>query len=302
MAMGLGGLLWFLLLAISHPRTVQGEVVENFQKCDSFFRDHTPPQGFDGMDNLVRICQRYKNRYHFATLYRTDLRIPVYSAYTYKTPSKSNESYRPCAWFYEPQIDDPKASADMKSSKGKTSNKQAVHSDYMNTSYERGHLYPYTFNEGDSATASCTLTNAIPKTGDANKKWYHYAERPIKILAENCHNSGSQMYLVTGSAEYTGGTMNNKVVVPGLIWTAVCCNSLVCQNNFGSPTTTDFSIAFMKELLNTNDVIRMMVPDLERRLNLENVRIFNQCRGTNGIQEQQTYQEVITLLNNITEL
>ncbi|XP_051869078.1 endonuclease domain-containing 1 protein-like [Pristis pectinata] len=103
MAMGLGGLLWFLLLAISHPRTVQGEVVENFQQCNSSFKDHIPPQGFDGMRNLVRICQRFNNRYHFATLYRTDLRIPVYSAYTYQTPRTMEKTNRPCTWFYEPQ-------------------------------------------------------------------------------------------------------------------------------------------------------------------------------------------------------
>ncbi|XP_062911233.1 endonuclease domain-containing 1 protein-like [Mobula hypostoma] len=302
MAIGLGALVWFLLLATSHPGTVQGTVVQNFQECHSFFKDGIPPQGFENMGNLVRICQRKENRYHFATLYRTDLRIPVYSAYMYLRARDMVEIQRPCDWFYEPQIDDPTASPEMESSKNKNSTKQAVDTDYEKSGYDRGHLYPYTFNAQDSPEASCTLTNAIPQTGEDNKKWYHYAERCIKDLAKICSNAGSRMYVVTGSAKYTGRKMKNKVEVPGLIWSAACCTSSGRLEVLSSPeemevtpvnTQKDFSIAFMKELLTGKTVTKMTVLQLESKLK---VKIFNQCRGTSQTDEEENYQEVNALL------
>ncbi|XP_059842698.1 endonuclease domain-containing 1 protein-like [Hypanus sabinus] len=305
MAIGLGSPVWFLLLATSQPGIVQGKVVTDFQECDSFFKDGIPPQGFENMGNPVKICQMYKNHYHFATLYRTDLRIPVYSAYTYQGPSSMEEIKRPCPWFYEPQIDNRTASPEMKSSENRTSEKQAVDTDYKNSVYERGHLYPFSFNKQDSSTASCTLTNAIPMVGGDNKRWYARAEKLIKGLAENCHNSGSRMYVVTGSGNYTEKKMKNKVVVPGLIWSAACCTSSGRLDVLSSPeemevtpvnTKMNFSIAFMKELLTGKSVINMTVLELERTLN---VKIFNQCKGTSQIDEEENYREVNALLNEI---
>ncbi|XP_062894146.1 endonuclease domain-containing 1 protein-like [Mobula hypostoma] len=298
MAFGLSTLVWFLLLAISQPGTVQGRVVADFRECNSFFKDGNPPQGFENMGNLVRICQVYKNQYRFATLYRTDLRIPVYSAYKYQGNRRMVKGQRICNWCHEPQIDDPTASPAMIHSKKKASQKQAMVADYRKSGYEQGHLYPFDFNEGDDQRASFTLTNAIPMSGSANKKWYHYAEKFIKILAEKCQNNGSQMYVVTGSANYTGGSMSNKVAVPELIWSAACCTSS------GSPvvhsstlnTKLDFSIAYMKELLTNKNATRISVRQLQRKLN---VTIFQQCRGTSQNDEVENNRLVNALLNEI---
>uniref|UniRef100_A0A8C3KCW8 ENDD1 protein n=1 Tax=Calidris pygmaea TaxID=425635 RepID=A0A8C3KCW8_9CHAR len=76
------------------------EVVTPFQSCPQFFFQKTPPNNALMPNNPAWICQRYKNKYHFATLYNRDLRIPVYSAYIYQPKTGK----RPNIWMVEPQV------------------------------------------------------------------------------------------------------------------------------------------------------------------------------------------------------
>lgn len=78
---------------------VVGEVSQDFSKCLEFFYKRTPPTGF-GKPGCKYICQRYRNLYHFASLYDQPRRIPIYSAYKLNhAPGK-----RPRVWKYEPQV------------------------------------------------------------------------------------------------------------------------------------------------------------------------------------------------------
>uniref|UniRef100_UPI00398E7B93 endonuclease domain-containing 1 protein-like n=1 Tax=Pristiophorus japonicus TaxID=55135 RepID=UPI00398E7B93 len=308
--MGAAGLVLFLLLALPDPGTVQGKVVENFDECSWFFQNKIPPQGFD-TQNRVKICQRYKNHYHFVTLYRPDLRIPVYSAYRYPCTIGVEKKFRSNPWFYEPQIDDRKASAEMTSSKDRSSDNQAVDADYKDSGYDRGHLYPFSFNENDSATATCTLTNAVPQKHEANVNWNKQVESIVLKLALICHKSGRSMYVVTGSANSTGSKLKNKVTVPEVAWTALCCTSPPgrindpCLNNNvwseeQSATTydKDFSCAFKKKMEPEEDAVILTVRALQRNLSM--IKIFDSCRGTNQDDEAENFEEVKTLIATVT--
>ncbi|XP_072907913.1 endonuclease domain-containing 1 protein-like [Hemitrygon akajei] len=308
-----GGLLWLLLLAAPRPGTVRGKVVRDFQECNWFFRDKVPPQGFgnDSASNLLRICQKYKNNYHFATLYQTDHRIPMYSAYRYPCSMGQDEAYRPAAWFVEPQIDNPNLPDEMANNIKSLGKLQALNSDYKGEDYERGHVYPFNLNNKTSGTSTCTLTNAVPMTPKANKIWYHKVEAVVTKLAGACHKSGRVMYLVTGPANITEEKLKERVSVPRFAWTALCCASPQdqsddpCQN---APTSAepegedevtynkDYSYAFMKDLESEAEVEHLTVNELQRRLGVGN--IFNGC-GSGSQDEGETFEEVKNLIKQI---
>ncbi|KAJ0063508.1 hypothetical protein NL108_002646 [Boleophthalmus pectinirostris] len=83
---------------------VCADVVERFEDapgCLEFFYGEMVPDWGSSTPNAARICQRFVNRYHFATLYDTKHRIPVYSAYYFQP---SNGGGREERWFVEPQL------------------------------------------------------------------------------------------------------------------------------------------------------------------------------------------------------
>ena len=85
---------------------VRSEVNSDFGNCLQYFYKSTPPElAVNVAEPLRNICQRYNNVYHYATLYSTSLKIPVYSAYTLPDPcSGSPEPQRRSTWFVEPQV------------------------------------------------------------------------------------------------------------------------------------------------------------------------------------------------------
>lgn len=94
-------LLFFVSFVFSWPLWLDAEVVEDFETCNQFFYKNIEPTGLD--PNYVRICQKYNDKYDFATLYSTDKRIPIYSAYQFNfDPCESTA--RPQTWFIEPQV------------------------------------------------------------------------------------------------------------------------------------------------------------------------------------------------------
>lgn len=308
---GPAGLLWFLLF---HLRTVGGKVVKDFQECSWFFQGKVPPQGFENnsSDNLVRICQKYKDHYHFATLYRTDLRTPVYSAYRYPcSMGEEEDAHKPSPWFQEPQIDDLSLPDEMVNNINSHGELQALNSDYEDEEYQQGHMYPFSLNNKTSATSTCTLTNAVPMTQEANMNWYHEAEAVVAKLARTCHKSGRLMYLVTGSANPTEKKLKNRVSVPGSVWTTFCCTFPQDQNNDpcqSSPVNEelegeqevtynkDFSYAFMKDLESEAKAEYLTVSEVQHRLGVDN--IFNGC-GTDSQDEGEISKEIEELINQI---
>lgn len=89
-----------LLLGAWFGGPVVGELSDDFSQCLDFFYNATPPRGVVGPEHQP-ICQRYKNQYHFASLYHRQRRAPLYSAYQLKVA----DGKRPNSpWMYEPQV------------------------------------------------------------------------------------------------------------------------------------------------------------------------------------------------------
>lgn len=89
------GCLWALTYA---------DVVSNFSdepECLKFFYKGKVPQWGSETPGVTRLCQRFLNRFHFATLYDTHHRIAIYSAYNFEPSSGGGRETR---WFVEPQV------------------------------------------------------------------------------------------------------------------------------------------------------------------------------------------------------
>ncbi|XP_041036423.1 uncharacterized protein LOC121273336 isoform X1 [Carcharodon carcharias] len=169
-----------------------------------------------------RICQLYENKYHFATAYSTTLRIPLYSAYK-RSWLGDPRGNRPQDYFIEPQLDLPGGSNEMSTEpEDGVGMNQALNSDYRNQSYHRGHLYPFSFNTG-SSTATCTLTNIVPKTPKMNRNWFHNAEKLLKQMPMECPE-GTTLFVITGVVP-SFQFLNNRVNIPLMVYSYFSCCS-----------------------------------------------------------------------------
>lgn len=92
-------LLYFVLLMAS--TLVSATVSNSFRYCIHFFYMQTPPVGIRGT-SLRKICQKYKDTLHYATLYDSSQRLPLYSAYVFKKSDGKRKMDTP--WMYEPQV------------------------------------------------------------------------------------------------------------------------------------------------------------------------------------------------------
>lgn len=92
------GALLFLLTWFGGP--VFGEISDNFHQCLDFFYNKTPPKGINAA-GYQPICQRYKNQYHFASLYDRQHRTPLFSAYILSAADGKRPN---STWMYEPQV------------------------------------------------------------------------------------------------------------------------------------------------------------------------------------------------------
>ncbi|CAL8378422.1 unnamed protein product [Boreogadus saida] len=80
-----------ILLLVSMDPTAT-EVVRSVSNCPTFSRGGTPPEipgvlvqgNIQDQNRYKPICQTYKNKRRFMTLYDTRDKIPVFSAYKYK--------------------------------------------------------------------------------------------------------------------------------------------------------------------------------------------------------------------------
>ena len=88
-----------------HVVAVRSEVVDDFSNCNQYFYKTIPPR-IEGYfrEEPKRICQKFNDEYHYATLYSTTLRIPVFTAYTLPAPCPGNQDDRRKTWFIEPQV------------------------------------------------------------------------------------------------------------------------------------------------------------------------------------------------------
>ncbi|XP_009304673.1 endonuclease domain-containing 1 protein-like [Danio rerio] len=213
------------LLMLSLLSSGSAEVVKNFQfDCIEFFAKGKSPTILAG-DQYRQICQTLDgDEYHFATLYDTHNRIPVYSAYVFEGALSCDRRDK---WYIEPQLDDIKAKPNMISEKELIKglgDHQAVSKDYENSGFDKGHLAPvYHARSQDCADSTFTLTNAAPQVPKFNKGPWRALE---KFLADkqlhNCLLQKYTPYVVTGVVPGRR-TLNDRVNVPSHFWTAYCC-------------------------------------------------------------------------------
>ncbi|XP_042617265.1 endonuclease domain-containing 1 protein-like [Cyprinus carpio] len=102
-------------------------------------------QYFTDLSTKPKICQTFKKKVYYATLYDTDNKIPVYSAYKF---NKAIRCQRKHVWCIEPQDNIESTLSLMIQALG----------------FDRGHLAPvYLASSQDCADATFTLTNAAPQ-------------------------------------------------------------------------------------------------------------------------------------------
>uniref|UniRef100_A0A7N6ATK9 Endonuclease domain-containing 1 protein-like n=1 Tax=Anabas testudineus TaxID=64144 RepID=A0A7N6ATK9_ANATE len=202
-----------LLLSITPTET---KVVNEISECEGFLLNETPPQvtGILESDKIQDqnrykiICQTFDNKTRFLTLYDTNNKIPVFSAYKYR----GAEGKRPdTPWKIELQH-------------------QASNNDYKNQDvYDRGHLFPssYGFFKSDKVS-TFTLTNVVPQVKSFNGGSWSRMEQELKNTMDDlCYNNNDKLeaYVVTGAQPSQSNKLKNRVNVPSMLWTAFCCYS-----------------------------------------------------------------------------
>uniref|UniRef100_A0A674AR64 Uncharacterized protein n=1 Tax=Salmo trutta TaxID=8032 RepID=A0A674AR64_SALTR len=151
------------------------------------------------------ICQKFNSIYRFATLYDTTKRIPVFSAYTFtgNTTGRPNDP-----WMIEPQT-------------GGRYEHQA------GNRVNRGHLFPNSHaHDLDTQKSTFTLTNIVPQDIKFNGGSWREMERNVrgKLKTDCISNKGKiEAYVVTGAVPSSNNTLNKRVNIPELLWTAYCC-------------------------------------------------------------------------------
>ncbi|XP_071362896.1 endonuclease domain-containing 1 protein-like [Trachinotus anak] len=205
---------------------VLGEVNADFSNCLDFFYDKTPPQGISAA-GYQPICQRYKNQYHFASLYHRQHRAPLYSAYILSPADGKRPN---TSWMYEPQLAFSRADPEMKpfttTVDQNVIESQAELKDYRNSSFTKGHLNPSLHQKTkEDREATFTLTNIVPQQAGSNSgPWSRLENEVLRKFNAFCEGP---MYVITGAMPYESEArwMNNRVSIPEYMWSAYCCPS-----------------------------------------------------------------------------
>lgn len=270
-----------LLLLLS----VHADVVDRFEDapdCLEYFYQQKVPEWGSSTPGAARLCQRFVNRYHFATLYDTKHRIAVYSAYVFQP---SNGGGREKRWFVEPQLVKATWQAEMQDGYwlGKDNpgvylgEQQALNEDYTNSGFDRGHLNPNGHHAVPSRNATFTLTNVVPQNPKLNQnEWRIHESELTTLFLEKC----SKAYVLVGAVPSADNWIVKndvkRVNIPDYIWNAYCC-----VDNNGRPIQSGAATARNTE---ANVVQRVTVEQLEGFLQqFSNVPVgelfYNSCRA-----------------------
>uniref|UniRef100_A0A9J7ZWC7 Endonuclease domain-containing 1 protein-like n=1 Tax=Cyprinus carpio carpio TaxID=630221 RepID=A0A9J7ZWC7_CYPCA len=221
-----------VLLALSCPAG-RSEVVHKFNTCSEFFFKGQAPV-IPGILNpnsehtrYKKICQRYNFTsaslgYRYATLYDTESRIPVFSAYIYTGQGDFRRPRIP--WMIEPQLDPRVVGMTV------PYRNQAINEDYINNSYgvNHGHLFP-SCHAADESTAKSTftLTNIVPQNIRFNAgSWNRIENETRDSMSTHCYDKNDNVlaHVLTGAIPKPGkNELNNRVNIPSYMWTAFCC-------------------------------------------------------------------------------
>ncbi|XP_007936259.1 endonuclease domain-containing 1 protein [Orycteropus afer afer] len=290
----MGTARWFALgslvaLAGLLEGRIVGEEEAGFGECNKFFYAETPPLGL-AADSHVKICQRSEGVERFATLYSTQDRIPVYSAFRALGPGASGAEQ---GWLVEPQIDDPSSSlkevsneADAITSVKTLGSKQALNTDYLDSDYQRGQLYPFSFSS-DSQMDTFTLTNAVPMTLAFRERWYMNLKSLMdRALAPQCGN-GEDLYIITGVVP-SDHKVKDRVTLPEFVWLAACC-----------AVPGGWAMGFVKHTRNGDVIEDVMVKDLEKLLPSHPQLFQNNCGETE--QDTEKMKKILEMVNQVQD-
>ncbi|XP_018408443.1 PREDICTED: endonuclease domain-containing 1 protein [Nanorana parkeri] len=258
------------LPCLLHGRLVQ-EAEDGFAECNDFFLQGNPPHGFSDPTH-ARICQRYQGDKQFATLYSTEHKIPLYSAFLYREGASSMEG----DWLLEPQLDDSKSSLD-EATKGSEQieglgTNQALEEDYASSDYQPSPLFH---------RAPALLTNTVPLPQNFKEKWATDVDQLLKEkLVPQCGNGGN-LHIIVGAVP-SSNKMKDKVSIPEYVWLAAFCS-----------VPEAWSLGVIKSVGDADNLEQVTLEELESRLP-SGVKLFsNQC-GEGAVSAEQRTSESAT--------
>ncbi|XP_004709075.1 endonuclease domain-containing 1 protein [Echinops telfairi] len=290
----MGSARWLALGSlVAMAGLLEGRVVREeeagFGECDKFFYAETPP-ALPAAEAHVKLCQRSAGAAHFATLYSTQHRTPVYSAFRAARPGAGGEPER---GLVEPQIDDPSSSleemmdeADATTVVSNLGSKQALNTDYLESDYQKGQLYPFPLSHDDHM-ATFTLTNAVPMTSSFRERWYMNLNSLMdRALAPQCGN-GEDLYLIAGAVP-SDHRVKGKVAVPEFVWLAACCAS-----------PGGWAMGFVKHAGGGDVIEDVMVKDLEKLLPSHPQLFQNNCGDAE--QDTEKMKRILEMVNRVQD-
>lgn len=182
---------------------------------------------------------------------------------------------------------------------------QAISNDYTDSGFDRGHLYPNSFQCSDGRTATFTLTNTAPMDRCFNRIHWKDWESTLRSFLEGklkSDGASATAYIVTGTVPSATeriprrGTSGDtgRVTVPSHIWTAVCYK----HNN----DTKSFSFSYMGKNEPEPGISLKSVSDLNNQLKGlysgdPKIKIFkDDCFGDNKSDEVKSkFQKLMSL-------
>ncbi|CAC5377927.1 unnamed protein product [Mytilus coruscus] len=263
---------------------------------------------------MVYICQQYKNKYFYATLYDTKNRIPVYSAGQIFPPAKHKDDHRlDDKFFIEPELAQ-KGGGNMIEVDNRLHNLDNVHSakfgqlqaldtDYKDSGYDRGHLNAQIFNtkNDNSRYATNTLTNIAPQWGPFNQGTWNIMENGlVDTVRDKCNFPGAKSYVVIGvqpsknkfitrttekiittsrGKQKTKKEYENRVNVPDVYWTAICCDTSTATDC--NHKKMGWSFAYEADNINKRSVMVSFYP-VQQFLTNQYLKIFADYTGSDG--------------------
>ncbi|XP_041796646.1 endonuclease domain-containing 1 protein-like [Chelmon rostratus] len=210
----------------------RADVVERFEdvpECMKYFYKEKVPGLGASTPGAARLCQRFVNRYHFATLYDTNHRIAVYSAYIFQP---SNGGGRESRWFVEPQLVDKSWQSEMKDGYWLGRDhpgvyqgvRQALNEDFTYSGFDRGHLNPNGHHAVPSRNATFTLTNVVPQNPKLNQNaWRIHESQLTDLFREKCSKAFVLVGAVPSADNWIVKNNVKRVNIPDYLWNAHCC-------------------------------------------------------------------------------
>uniref|UniRef100_A0AAX7T7U7 Uncharacterized protein n=1 Tax=Astatotilapia calliptera TaxID=8154 RepID=A0AAX7T7U7_ASTCA len=209
----------YTLLSALHnlqfPKIVS--LVASIEKCLDFFLHQTPPnipgilekREIQDQNRYKPICQTLNDKRTFMTLYDTLNKIPLFSAANQKKPKRANK--------------------EKNKNENIICNNQACDQDYRNNqSFDRGHLFPSSYGSDQIEKMSTfTLTNIVPQQHKFNTGRWNRMESCVKcVLNKFCINNNEEIegFVVIGALP-SNSSLNNRINIPSMLWSAFCCFS-----------------------------------------------------------------------------